>query len=53
MQHYVGVGPGAIIAAGIALDFDVRGWMGGQVYYPHAIMGVRKADVRKLWEARS
>jgi hypothetical protein len=48
LQKHVGVGPGAIIAAGVHLNFVVRGWFGTREFYPHAVMGVNRFDIRKL-----
>jgi hypothetical protein len=47
LQRHVGVGPGAIIAAGVCLNFEVRGWYGIREFYPHAVMGVNRFDVRR------
>jgi hypothetical protein len=48
LQRHIGVGVGAIIAAGVGLGFEVRGLYGGRMFYPHALMGVNKSDVGKL-----
>ena len=47
LQRHVGVGIGAIIAAGVGLGFTVRGWYGNRAFYPHAVMGVNRFDVLK------
>jgi hypothetical protein len=47
LQRHFGVGPGAIIAAGHALGFDVRSWYGVTSFSPHAMIAVNLFDVRK------
>jgi hypothetical protein len=39
---------GAIIAAAIALKFDVRSWYGLREFGVHALIGVSQIDVRRL-----
>jgi hypothetical protein len=43
-----GVSQGAVIAAAIALGFDVRGWIGSRMFFPGAMVGVNSADVRRV-----
>ena len=43
---------GAIIAAAVALKFDVRGWRGVTAYHPHAMVNANKSDISKLTEVR-
>jgi hypothetical protein len=40
-----GVSQGAVIVAAIALGFDVRSWLGTQMFVPGAMVSVNKADV--------
>jgi hypothetical protein len=47
LQRLVGVGPGAIIAAAVGLGFEVRGWYGIWEFFPHALIGVNRFDVRR------
>src|SRR5271163_3342487 len=37
---------GAVIAAGVALGFDVRCWYGVLAFVPHALIGVNQSDIR-------
>jgi hypothetical protein len=39
---------GAIIAAAIALGFDVRSWYGAMEFGVHAMIAIRQIDVRRL-----
>jgi hypothetical protein len=39
---------GAVIAAAIALGFEVQNWHGVTCYAPHALIGVHRLDVRRL-----
>jgi hypothetical protein len=47
LRRQIGVSLGAVIAAGVALGFEVRGWYGIMEFYPHALMGVNRRDVRR------
>jgi hypothetical protein len=42
------VSVGAIIAAAVSLNFEVRGWYGVRAFYPHALLNVNQRDIRKL-----
>jgi hypothetical protein len=53
LQRHVGVSPGAIIAAGHALSFEIRSWYGVRAFSPHALMGVNRSDIRKAVGVRS
>jgi hypothetical protein len=39
---------GAVIAAAVALGFDVRAWYGTAEFLPHAVIGVNANDVRRV-----
>lgn len=43
-----GLQPGAVIAAAIALNFDVRSWYGAMEFGQHALTNVSRADVKRL-----
>ena len=46
-RHIGGVSVGAVIAAAVALGFQVCSWRGAREFFPHALIGVSKIDVRK------
>jgi hypothetical protein len=39
---------GAVIAAAVGLNFEVRSWSGVTDYAPHALMNVNPSDVRRM-----
>jgi hypothetical protein len=41
------VSVGAVIAAAVALDFDVRSWLGDTTFAPHALIGVNADDIAR------
>ena len=47
LRRAIGVSLGAVIAAAVALGFEVRGWYGIMEFYPHAMLGVNRRDIRK------
>jgi hypothetical protein len=46
--HLIDIQAGAVIAACVALDFDVRSWFGAVAYPPHALIAVNQKDVRRV-----
>ena len=48
----IGVQPGAVIAAAVALGFGVHSWRGIREFAPHAIIAVNASDIRRVAASR-
>jgi hypothetical protein len=48
MRMLIDVQHGALIAAAVALGFDVYSWRGTRTYAPHALIAVNQSDVRRI-----
>jgi hypothetical protein len=48
MRMLIDAQHGALIAAAVALGFDVYSWRGTRTYAPHALIAVNQSDVRRV-----
>jgi hypothetical protein len=47
LRRLIDVQLGAVIAAAVALGFEVQNWHGVTCYAPHAMIGVNRCDLRR------